>query len=323
MITWIHEFGLREGLFCGLFICFYLFYLVRTKRLGAYFNSKANKIWIKLGLRAMAFGLLLVALLGPVVGEDRMQVETTGKEVFLVVDLSRSMDATDISPSRISRVKYELQKLLQALKTDKVGLIVFSGQAFVHCPLTVDHSALNLFINTLSTHLMPSATTDIGKALELAREKLAATANDKKNSAAKTIILLTDGEEFGEQAQSAARNLAKDKISLLTLGIGTEKGGRIPTPDGHLRAEEGEVVITKMERESLRNISRQAGGQYFELSNTINQTGPLTVALTQLKGTVSSTEVVNIAANKYLYPLLLALLILTIDSLITLTVIKV
>lgn len=323
MLTWMLEFGARESVFCALFLLLYLIYLARTRRLASYFQASGRQTGWKLLLRVAAFGLLVVALLGPVLGKDRQFAAAAGKDLMLVADLSRSMNAADLPPSRLGRMKYELLQIIRNLGADRAGLIVFSDEAYVQCPLTSDQEALALFVHTLSTGLLPTGGTNAGAALRLAAEKLREEKISLPAAPAQAIVLFTDGEETGSATETAARELEQQRIQLLVVGLGSEKGGFIPETGGFLKNEDGARVVSRLDRDRLRQMARAARGSFFELSPALDQTPALQQKLLGLKSAARSGETIDIAADKYLYPLLLALLLLVIDALVPVTVIKV
>ncbi|MEO1255528.1 MAG: VWA domain-containing protein, partial [Bacteroidota bacterium] len=137
--------------------------------------------------------------------------------MFVCIDLSQSMNATDVQPSRLSKVKFELKNIVEAFNSDRIGLIMFSSEAYMQCPLTYDNNALNLFIQTLNTDMVPNFGTDFGPPLEMATEKLTVDDTVITRSKSKIAILISDGEDFGENTSEVANDLESEGISLFTL----------------------------------------------------------------------------------------------------------
>lgn len=320
-MTWFREFSLLELVFIGAFVLLYLLYILRIRRLARFFKRRGYLVWVKFILRSTYFALLLLALLGPSFGDTKKEIKSVGKDILLVVDLSRSMDATDVQPSRLQKAVYELSQMVRSLSSDRIGLVVFSSEAFMQCPLTFDQSALLLFLQSLNTSLLSGGGTDIGAALELATKKLTPSSTSDKYT--KAIVLVTDGEDFGDRTEQLALQLSRYEVELLVLGVGTEEGSTIPTARGLKRDEEGQPVHSRLNTEQLQQLTRKAGGSFFQLSDTRNDTPRLIRQLDQMKGQMRATKTVDVAANKYVYPLLAALLLIVLDVLITLTVIKV
>ena len=141
-------------------------------RIAKLLRTPFYTIVIKLVLRTLFFSLLIISLLGPSFGESKKEVKSIGKDIMFCVDLSKSMDAFDIQPTRLEKVKYEMKKIVGAFSSDRVGVIIFSSEAFMQCPLTFDQNALNLFIETMNTGLVPASGTDFAPPLKMAIQKL-------------------------------------------------------------------------------------------------------------------------------------------------------
>ena len=178
-------------------------------------------------MRSLAICLIIVALLGPSFGETTKEVKSEGKDIYLAVDLSQSMNAFDIQPTRLEKVKFELKKIVESFSSDRIGLIIFSSEAFVQCPLTYDQSALNLFINTLNTSLVPNAGTDFGAPLNMALDKIDEIETAVTQQKAKIILMISDGEDFGDQTEEAAEKVVQSGVQLFALGVGTEVGSKL------------------------------------------------------------------------------------------------
>lgn len=320
-MTWYQSFTYLELLFCGLFVLLYALYILRIKRLAAQFGQRANVIWIKFGIRSLYFGLLILAILGPSFGAMKKEIRTVGKDILIAVDVSRSMDAPDVPPSRLGQVKHTLGKLIERFNSDRIGLVIFSSEAFLHCPLTYDQSALRLYAQTLHTGLIPQSGTEFRPALDLALQKVSST-QTLDESRAKVILLISDGENFGEQLEGTLREVLRQNVKVYALGVGTPRGERIPEAKGFFKDREGQEITTRLSSQSLRNLVRQVKGGYFEISGTRNETDQLISAINSIEGEVQKTRSIVITANKYFYPLLLALLLITLDLLLTIQVIR-
>ncbi|MCB2410597.1 VWA domain-containing protein [Hymenobacter lucidus] len=300
-------------------------YVLRTQRLAAPLAQRGWRTGWKLGLRLLYFPLLIVALLGPAYGVTQQPVRTAGKDVWLLVDLSRSMDAPDVAPSRLQKVKAELSTLINRFQADRLGLIVFAGDAFVQCPLTYDQSALQLFLNTLQTNLVPAAGTDITPALELALARIGATPQAAGSLPRVTaLVLVSDGEDFGNNLEPTLRVLTRTGVRLFSMAVGTVEGARLPraTGGGYLRDARGQEVVSRLNPVSLRRLAEQTNGQYFELTDRRNEFPLLVNALNRMEGQAEQVRTVAVADNRYRYPLALALILLVLDILLTVKVIR-
>ncbi|GAB2781556.1 Ca-activated chloride channel family protein [Hymenobacter luteus] len=326
MLNWAYPLGWPEGLAAIIFFLLYLGYALRTRRLAAPLGQRGWALGWKLVLRVAYVGLLGAALLGPAYGITQRPVRTAGKDVWLLVDLSRSMDAVDVAPSRLQKVKQELTTLVNRFQADRLGLIVFGREAYVQCPLTYDQAALQLFLSTLQTSLVPAGSTDLAAPLELVLRRLerSPSAAAEALPRAVAIVLVTDGEDFGENLEPTTRILARSGTRVFPMGVGTAEGSRIPQAGGrgYVRDARGREAITRLVPAPLRRLAEQTGGQYFELTDRRNEFPLLLNALNRLEGQAEQVRTVSVADNRYRYPLVLALLLLLLDVVVTVKVIR-
>mgnify|MGYP006226891941 FL=1 len=183
------DIGIFELSLVSLFFMFYFLYLVRIYKINQQIKVNLKAVFMKFILRVTFFTLLIISLLGPNFGIKEEKVEVVGKDIMIAVDLSESMNANDIQPSRIEKVKFEIKKIVDEFSGDRIGIIMFSGEAFVQCPLTYDKNALNLFVETLNTGLVPNSGTDFGPPLELGLSKLQDENSGDNDFKSKIIIL--------------------------------------------------------------------------------------------------------------------------------------
>lgn len=321
-VNWYRDIGITELIFCGAFILLYTLYVARIIRIARLLNTPFSNVFIKIGLRTALFALLIVALLGPSFGESKREVKSVGKDIMICVDLSKSMDAFDIAPTRLEKLKFEMKRIVSAFNSDRIGIIIFSSEAFMQCPLTYDQNALNLFIETMSTSLVPSSGTDFGPPLRMAMQKIEQDQSIQQTKS-KIIILISDGEDFGEQTNEIADDVENKGYKLFTLGIGTERGGQIRQGNAYKTDSQGNVIITKLNAESLQNLAGKTGGQYFEINETRNDVSRLINTVSKIEGELMDARLVDVTANKYFYFLLAALALLVLDVLITIKTIKI
>lgn len=314
-MIWYSGLGIIELVFIAIFILFYLFFLFRMIKLGKAFRTPIYAIYYKLFLRSIIFLLLIVSLMGPSFGDVEQEVKSIGKDILIAVDLSSSMNANDIQPTRLEKVKFELKKLVDSFNADRIGIIMFSNEAFMACPLTYDQSALNLFIETLNTGLVPNTGTDFGPPLEMCLEKLQSDESKVSRQSSKVIILISDGEDFGKETDEIAKKIHESGIKLFTLGIGTEKGSRIPTPYGAKTDRNGQEVISKLNNKDLKRLAVNTGGKYFEINEKTNEVSRMISSVDRIEGELRDVQKIDVSANKYYYFLALALLLLAVDVL--------
>ena len=315
-MIWNAKLGLFEWSCIVAFVILYVLFILRAIGAAKSLQSNYYRVFYKIALRTAYFALFIVALLGPSFGEMQREVKAIGKDIFIAVDLSQSMNANDIQPSRLEKLKFELKQIVNAFSSDRIGLIMFSSEAYVQCPLTYDKSALSLFIETLNTGLVPNAGTDFGPPLELALEKIDNEEETITRQTSKVIILISDGEDFGEHTGNAAKKIEEQGIKLFTLGIGTERGSKIMTQRGFKKDRNGEDVITKLNPTSLMALAKATDGHYFEINERQNDVKKMINQIDQIEGELRDAMKMDVSANKYSYFLGLAALLFLIDALI-------
>ncbi len=225
--------------------------------------------------------LFIVAAAGPKIGTEVREVQRQGVELLIALDLSASMKAEDVKPSRLAKAKYEINRLLDQLQGDRVGLIVFTGSAYVQVPLTVDYTALRMFLDITQPNQMPNTATDIKSAMKLAAKVFSSENKETlNNKASEVLLIVSDGENHGEEYSKVLNRLTEQGVRVYTLGIGTRAGGTIPIYNsdtggliGYKRNEDGQIVTTELMPQVLKNIARKGGGEYYEIgagSSSIN-----------------------------------------------------
>lgn len=323
-MNWYQSLSWLEIFFGTLFLLLYGGYVYRIKKVTNYFNHGAHWLWVKFVIRTIYFFLLLVAVLGPSFGAMKKEIKTIGKDIFLLVDLSASMNTRDVLPSRLEKLKYELAQAVPAFDADRIGLIKFTSEAVVQCPLTFDLDALLLYNRLLQTNQAAGAGTNYGPALEMALRKFKEIPDSASNNhqKARLVLLMSDGENFGEDVRVILQRLRNRQIKVFTLGVGTEAGGPVPAGNGFKKDMNGQRVTSRLHDEPLREIARRTNGSYFEITNTRNEIIELVRAINLVEGQTQEAKTIDITANKYMYPLFFALILIVADILITVNVIK-
>ena len=323
-MNFLKSFGIIESLVILSFIITYLIYSIRLYSINKKIKVTKSRVLYKLILRSIYFSLLIISLLGPSFGENQEKVDIVGKDIMILVDLSESMNADDIKPTRLEKVKFEMKKIIDNFSSDRIGIIMFSGEAFMQCPMTYDKNALNLFTETLNTGLVPRTGTDFGPALELSLSKLNDENSQSLETNSKVIILISDGEDFGDNTNESLDNIIESNIKLFTVGVGSEKGSKILLGNGKYKKDkDGGVVITKLNPTSLKETARDTGGKYFEISNINNEADELISEINSIKGDVIESKTIDVTVNKYFYFLFTALLLMIIDFSIKLKIIRI
>jgi Ca-activated chloride channel homolog len=321
-VAWYRGFGVTEIIFIALFFVLYGFYIWRVFRIAKSLKTSYRTIFIKLIPRTLLFLLLIVAMLGPSFGASKKEVKSVGKDIMICVDLSKSMDAFDIPPTRLEKIKFEMKKIVDAFSSDRIGVIIFSSEAFMQCPLTYDQNALNLFIETINTGLVPASGTDFAPPLRMAMKKMEEDGT-RSQTASKIIILISDGEDFGDETNDVAQDIESEGIKLFTLGIGTEKGGQIRSGTGFKTDRQGNMVISKLNSSSLVSLASKTGGKYFEINETRNDVSRLINTIGKIEGELMDARFVDVTANKYYYFLIVALALLVLDVLLNIKTVRI
>jgi Ca-activated chloride channel family protein len=331
MFTWVYPDFWLAAAGLALLALLLLLYVGRTARLGRRLGLGAGRLAWKLPLRLAAGLLLLLAWLGPALGVQQQAVRSSGQDVWLLVDVSRSMDAADVAPTRLLRAQAALNEVVTAFPADRLGLIVFGSQAYVQCPLTYDQASLQLFLNTLSTKLTSPGPTTLRAPLDLLLARLGpavAGAAGIAPTPPRTVaaVLVSDGEDFGENLEPVLRALGRTGARVYTVGVGTAGGGPVPAPGGKtsLRDAQGHPVVSRLREAPLLQVAAQTGGQYVALNDRENGLPGLLTSLRNLPppASAATTRTVAVADNRYRYPLGAALVLLLLDSLITVRVLR-
>lgn len=323
-MNWFSQAGPYEFWIAGIFLMLYLLFFIRTRIMASRLGTKSNLVWVKFILRSFFLVLMIISLLGPSFGGMKKEVKAVGKDIIIALDLSRSVNCEDIQPSRIEKVKFEFKKVLEAFAADRIALVVFGAEPFLYCPFTFDKNALQLLLETASSRSIPSEGTDFGKALELSRQKFKENAGKGAKISSRIIVLVSDGEDFGEDTDDVVSELEKEGIRVFSLGVGTREGGMIPDGNGgFIPDENGSPVEVRLQSEDLKSISARTGGRYFEINREKNEVHSLIEAIQNIEGEVWDVQVVDIGANKYFYFLFVGLVVLLLDMLFTINLMRV
>lgn len=233
-------------------------------------DKEKNIRKISLFLEYTALFLIIIALSGPGVGREIRELKREGVDIILALDLSRSMSAADITPTRLQRTKFEIIKFMSALKGDRIGLVGFAGVAHLQCPLTLDHRAARLLLDIMDESLLPVQGSALADAIRISAD---AFSNDENKH--KVIILASDGEDHEHHIEEAAKYAAEQGVIIYTLGVGTLNGAPIPVYDkgqitDYKRDKNGSVIISQLQEDALWRISDLTGGEYIRLTDIQN-----------------------------------------------------
>ena len=275
--------------------------------------SKSRPI-VKFTLLIVALALLIVAAARPQYGQQEKTVKRQGIEVMVALDISNSMLAEDVAPNRLDRAKQMLSKMIDNMTDDKVGLVVFAGEAFTQLPITCDYVSAKMFLNTISPKLIPTQGTAIGAALQTAIRSFGGQESD----AGRAIILITDGENHEDDATAVAKQAQELGIQVFVIGIGKPEGSPIPVPgtNDYIKDRSGQVVVSRLNEEMCQEIAQAGKGAYVRCDNTNTAMRALQQELDRIATTDLETTVYADYNEQYQSFLLIALLLLVIDCFI-------
>ncbi|MFI3321148.1 MAG: VWA domain-containing protein [Rikenellaceae bacterium] len=266
------------------------------------------KVKIKYVLTVVALAFVIIAIARPQLGSKLKQVKKSGVEIMAVVDVSNSMLAEDISPSRLERTKFALSNLASSLTEDRLGLIVFAGDAFVQLPITSDFVSAQNFVQYISPSMVSNQGTDIGKALSLAARSFSAQ-SDKSRA----IILISDGEDHAGALATSAKTLSDMGIAVHVVGIGTPEGTPITIGGETMKDEDGNMVISRLAEKELQELAMSTGGSYIRASNRSIGLDEIVREIHNLESKEFSSMVFDEYNEQFQYILALALLFLIIE----------
>ena len=250
-----------------------------------------GRSFLKSLLLLLTLGLLIMALAGPRWGSHYQEVSRKGVDIMILVDVSPSMMVEDVKPDRLTRARREILDFLSVVQGDRVGLIAFSGAAFVQCPLTLDYGAVEMFLEGLKPGLIPVPGTDLGAAIDTGVSSFDFTSNTDK-----VILLITDGEDNENRGTEAAKRAAEKSVKIFVFGIGDTSGGPIPALDGKggfMKDKEGNLVLSRLDESGLRKIASETGGEYVR-----SVAGDLDLDLLYFEGIRSKTEAQTLKSGK-------------------------
>jgi len=273
----------------------------------------SKKEFLRFGIQLLIFALLIFAFANPQVGTKLQEVKQTGIDVFLCLDVSLSMSAEDLKPNRLDKAKYQISNLIQKLRGDRIGLIVFAGNAYVQFPLTIDYSAANLFLSAVDFGSIPHPGTAIASAINMAVRSFD-TASTKK-----AIVIITDGEDHEGDIEKAIESAKEKEIKIYTIGLGSPDGSPMPVFDsqgnrvGYKTDADGNVILTRLNEDILKNIASNSGGKYFRGNNYEDHLEKIYTELESLEKTEFGTKRISDYETRYYYFLIPAIFLLIFE----------
>ncbi len=286
--------------------------------------SKAKRN-LKLILRLLAFACFVAALARPQLGKSLQEVKVQGVELMIAFDVSNSMLAEDVKPSRIQHAKSEMMKLMDTLAGDKVGLVAFAGSAVVLSPLTVDKSSLKMYLESLSTESVETQGTNVTKALQEANDAFerGGVESDDTHKTTRVILVVSDGEDQEKGALEIAKKLSHEGTRIFTLAFGTEQGAPIPQRDerGFLRSykrdRSGKEIVTTVKGDFLQQLAEAGQGSFHHATFGGPEAKMIKTDLEKLQQTEFASSLATSYDERFQIPLFVGFLLLLIEMLVS------
>lgn len=270
-----------------------------------------GKLWVRTVLLSLAFFFFVIGLSRPQIGAKLKDYKIKGAEIMIVLDVSNSMLAQDYSPDRLERAKLAISRITDKLKDDRIGLIVFAGTSFVQLPITSDYVSAKMFLNSISTESIPIQGTAIGDAISTAVRGFSAQSEHSR-----AIIVITDGENHEDDAVAAAKQAAEAGIKVYTIGVGSADGQPIPMNGELLKDKDGNIVVTRLDEETLRKVASAGGGAYVHAGNDEFGLTPIISDIRKMEDEEYNSVVFEEYNEQFMYFLGIALVFFVLEMLV-------
>ena len=271
---------------------------------------------LKFVVLTIALTCLIIALVNPKVGIKTETVKREGIDIVFAIDVSKSMLCEDVVPNRLEKTKQLVSQIIAQLGNDRIGIVAYAGSAFPVLPITTDYGVAKMFLQSMNPGMVSSGGTALDDAIRISE-----TYFDKNSKTSKLLIMISDGEDHSDGAESVAEEANKNGLKIITIGVGTEKGGPIPLREngvsqGLQRDNNNEVVVTKLNKESLEAIAKATKGGYVTGNNTKEVLDYVKNALENIQKTEFETTQFSDFSSQFQWFLGLGFLLLLIDSLL-------
>jgi len=288
----------------------------KTASLKLVVQRSGKKALAKEILIFLAIVFAVLSLLAPEWGERTREVKKDGTDFLAVIDVSLSMDATDVKPSRLERAKTAVRLVTDELKGDRAGMVLFAGSAFLQCPLTTDLGAFSQFLDSVSTSSVSDQGTDIGAALSVAEKVF-----EKKRTTARVLFLITDGEDHEGNVMKQVTHLKGLGVSVYTAGIGKNSGEYVPerTNQGEtfLKDSSGNLIKSSLNEDLLKKIASETGGQYINLTDSLSGVKDMLAALAKEKKQDFGSRMIREPEERYYFPASILFVLLLAELLVS------
>ena len=270
-----------------------------------------SKVWVRLVLFSIGFFFFVIGLSRPQIGARLKEQEIKGAEIIIAIDVSNSMLAEDYSPNRLERAKLAVSRLVDKLRDDRIGLVIFAGTSFVQLPVTTDYVSAKMFLNSIDTGSIPIQGTALGDAITTCIRSFSAQ-SDKSRA----IILITDGENHEDDPVAAAKQAAEMGIKVFTIGVGSPEGKPIPMNGELLKDKDGEIVVSRLDEAVLQEIAAEGDGAYVRAGNSEFGLNPIIDDLRKLEDEKYSSVVFEEYDEQFMYFLAIALVFFVLEMLV-------
>jgi Ca-activated chloride channel family protein len=270
-----------------------------------------SKGWVRVVLYSLAFFCFVVGIARPQMGAKLKEHETKGAEIMICLDVSNSMLAEDYTPCRLDRAKLAISRVVDRLQGDRIGLIIFAGTSFVQLPITTDYISAKMFLNNINTESVPVQGTAIGDAILTAAKSFSA-----QSEKSRAIIVITDGENHEDDAVDAARQAAELGIKIYTIGVGSQRGQPVPVNGELLKDSEGNIVVSRLDENTLKQIAAAGGGAYVHAGGEEFGLNPIIDDIKRMEAEKYSSIVFEDFDEQYMYFFGAALLLFVLEMLI-------
>ena len=270
-----------------------------------------SRAWVRLTIFSIGFLFFVVGLSRPQIGAKLKEHETKGAEIMIVLDVSNSMLAEDYSPNRLERAKLAISRLVDKLRDDRIGLIVFAGNSFVQLPVTTDYVSAKMFLNTITTESVPIQGTAIGEAINTALRSFSA-----QSEKSRAIIVITDGENHEDDPVAAAAQAAEMGVRVFTIGVGSPEGKPIPMNGELLKDRDGNIVVTRLDETVLQDVAKAGDGVYVRAGNSEFGLNPIIDDIRRMEDEKYSSIVFEEFDEQFMYFMGIALFFFVLEMLI-------
>ena len=274
-------------------------------------SASRAKGWVRISFFCLGLMFLIIGLARPQTGARLAERKTKGAEILVALDVSNSMLAQDYSPNRLERAKLAIARLTDKLQEDRIGLVIFAGTSFVQLPVTTDYISAKMFLGSIDTGSIPVQGTAIGDAIRLCTKSFSA-----QSEKSRVIVVISDGEDHEADAVESAKQAAELGIKVYTIGVGSAEGQPIPMDGGLLKDRDGEIVVTRLNEQMLRDIARAGGGAYIHAGNEEFGLNPIIDDIRRMEDEEFGSMVFEEYDDEFMYFLGAALLCFVIEILI-------